>query len=53
MWTSAPHSFVDWAWLETLPVVAETEFIRHVRLKKPMEILIDGRKGRAVVLKPA
>ncbi len=46
-------SYLDWDWLETLPVVAETDYIRHVRLKKPLEILIDGRKGRAVVLKPA
>jgi len=45
-------SFLDWEWLESLPAADETEHICHVRLKQPLDIMIDGRKGRAVILKP-
>jgi len=43
--------FVDWQWLDSQPAVAETEFIRHVRLEIPLEARIDGRSSRAAVLK--
>ncbi len=45
-------SFLDWEWLESLPPAGQTDFVRHVHLKKPLEILIDGRKSKAVILKP-
>jgi hypothetical protein len=44
--------FLDWEWLELLPPAGQTEFVRHVHLEKPLEILIDGRKSKAVILKP-
>jgi len=44
---------VDHEWLESLPVVAETEWLRHVRLAEPLEVLIDGRRGEGVILKRA
>lgn len=46
------NSYLDWDWLESLPAAEETEYVRHVRLEKPLDVLIDGRKGRAVALKP-
>ena len=42
---------VDWAWLDTLEVVNETEWIRHVRAPRPLEILVDGQSGSGVVFK--
>ncbi len=52
-------SFVDWDWL-----LAQTPAARgatasgtsgwvHLRLERPLEAIIDGRKGHAVVRKPA
>ena len=35
--------------LNALPAVEETEFIRHVRLEKPLEMYIDGFNNRALV----
>ena len=45
------HFDVDW--LNQQQVVYENQFIRHVRFEKPLEILIDGRKHKGVVMKPA
>jgi hypothetical protein len=42
--------FIDWEWLNSLPVETETEFIKHVKLKSPMTILIDGKKSQAVLI---
>ncbi len=44
--------FFDWDWVAELPAVSETEFVRHVKLEKPMIIKIDGRSSKCVILKP-
>ena len=44
--------FFDWEWVDSLPAVSETEFIRHVKLEKPMTLKIDGRQSRCVIIKP-
>ncbi len=49
--SSSEYNRLDWDWLNAIEPVSETEYIRHVRLEEPLEILIDGRKGKAVVLK--
>lgn len=36
--------------LETLPVVAETKYIKHVRCERSFVAKIDGKKGKAVVM---
>ena len=46
------HGFIDWTWLETLPVTAETTFLKHVCLPQPITVRIDGRKSQGVILKP-
>jgi len=43
---------IDWDWLNSQRVIRETEYIRHITLDEPMEVLIDGRRGRGAVLKP-
>jgi len=43
-------SRLEWDWFDGLPAVEEGEFIRHLRLEEPLEILIDGRTRRGVVL---
>ena len=37
--------------LNALPAVEETEFVRHVRLDKPLEMYIDGFANKALVKK--
>jgi hypothetical protein len=36
--------------LDSMPAVSETEYIRHVRLPKPLRILMDGKKQLGVVI---
>ena len=47
----AEEEFVDVAWLDDQPTGDGYEFIRHVQLDAPLAVHLDGRKGRAVVLK--
>jgi hypothetical protein len=46
------NGFIDWPWLEALPVVSETAFLKHVRLAGPLKVMIDGRKSQGIILKP-
>ena len=46
------EGLVDWDWLRSTPAAFETREIRHLRLERPLDIRIDGRSGRLVVLKP-
>ena len=40
---------LDFATLDAMPALYESEFIRHVRFDEPLEICIDGVKNKAVV----
>ncbi len=48
----AGEGFLDWAWLASLPAVEETEFVRHIRLERPLLVKMNGRTGEGVILKP-
>ena len=48
--SSSGYCSFDWDWLNGIEPVSETGYIRHVRLEKPLEVLVDGRIGKAVVL---
>ena len=51
---SVPHTArrqIDWTWLESQPIIEETEFVRLVRLDKPVTVKVDGRRGRGVILR--
>lgn len=43
----------DVEWLAGQKVFFENEFIRHIRFDNQLEILIDGRKHKGVVMKPS
>jgi CheY-like chemotaxis protein len=47
----AARGFVDFAWLAAQPALAESRCLRHVRLQQPLDVRIDGRSQRAVILK--
>jgi CheY-like chemotaxis protein len=42
----------DVEYLDSLVAVYENSYLRHVRFENPLEIMIDGRKHKGVILKP-
>jgi hypothetical protein len=40
---------IDWEWLSRQETIAETEFVRQVRLRTPLRIKVDGRTGRGAI----
>jgi Pyruvate phosphate dikinase, AMP/ATP-binding domain len=46
------QSKIDWKWIRNQEIVDETEFVRHVRLKDPLKIFVDGRNSRGMICKP-
>jgi hypothetical protein len=43
---------IDWDWLESQPVIGETEHVRWARPARPVSVQLDGRSSRGVILKP-
>lgn len=43
--------FIDWQWLDKLPGVKETPYVKLVKCLSPLNIKIDGKKSSAVCLK--
>ena len=53
--TAAPGTageYVDWEWLDARPAHVETDYLRHLRFRKPLSVLLDGRESRGLVVKP-
>jgi hypothetical protein len=50
--TEGSEDFIDWQWLEKAPAVGETQYLRHIRLGKPLLLKADGRHGQCVGLAP-
>ncbi len=42
----------DQSFLDAMPAVEETKFLRHIRFEKPLVIKMDGKRNLGVVLKP-
>jgi hypothetical protein len=47
-----PRSALDQAWLDAQWAQEETEHVRHLSFAEPLEVLVDGRSGAGVVMKP-
>lgn len=41
---------INWDWLNQQPLVRESEFIRHVRPRGKIQVRVDGRSRRGVIL---
>ncbi|MBU0728733.1 MAG: phosphoenolpyruvate synthase/pyruvate phosphate dikinase [Proteobacteria bacterium] len=41
---------LDWQWLSSIPVIEETRYLRHVCLKKPFTLKVDGAGTRQCVM---
>jgi hypothetical protein len=44
---------IDWEWIESQQPSDETQWVAHYELDEPLEVLIDGKAGKGVVLKRA
>jgi CheY-like chemotaxis protein len=47
--TEGSRDFFRWEWVDALPAVEETRFLRHVRLESGMAIKIDGRTSEGII----
>lgn len=46
------EGYYDVDWLDRQNVVFEDDYIKHVCFDKPLEILIDGKRHKGVIMKP-
>ena len=49
--TKNGEDFIDWKWLNSLPTVEKTEYLKHIKLDRPLTVKIDGKTSQAVLLK--
>lgn len=49
---NSASDFLDWEWLEGVPTTQETNFFRHVRVKKPLTVIANGKRRSGKVVKP-
>lgn len=40
---------IDWDYIKKQQIVEETEYLRHIKTKKPLEVLVDGKKGKGII----
>jgi len=50
--STTQDGFVDWEWLRANPSVEEKQFVRHIRLEKPVVAKVDGHRNKGIILKP-
>lgn len=46
------QGFIDWEWLNGQPPEEQFEFTFHLHLKKPIKVIMNGRKHQGVITKP-
>ena len=46
------QGFIDWDWLGKQKTVEETKYAKHVSLKNPITIKINGRENKGIIIKP-
>ncbi len=50
--TGSKNSFIDWKWLDSQNVKDQSLFVKHIRLEKPLQIIVNPHKKLGVILKP-
>jgi CheY-like chemotaxis protein len=48
----AGEGFVDWEWLAAQPAIGEHGCVRHLRFPSPAVVVMNGKTGRGMILKP-
>ena len=46
------EGFVDWEWLAAQPSMESLDSVRHVRLQTPLEVVVSGKTGSGLIIKP-
>lgn len=46
------ESTIDWNWLKDLPSFQDFDYVKHIRLSEPIDLLIDGKHGTGIIIKP-
>ncbi len=46
------EGFVDWDWLLKQPVNTGKKFTKHITLKSPLTIKMNGQQNKGIILKP-
>lgn len=49
---SRKNDLVDWQWLDKQKAEDASDHVRHIRFEKPLEIIIDRRSEKGVIMKP-
>lgn len=44
--------YVDWEWLAGQAAESEAGCVRHLRLARPLRVVMDGKRNQGVILKP-
>jgi len=47
--TGKDEGMINWDWLKNQTVLADMQYVRHIRLAKPLDIRIDGSTGKGVI----
>jgi hypothetical protein len=47
--SNSGNDFIDWEWLQSLPIAKQTAYLHHVKLENPLTIKINGKKSTAVI----
>jgi hypothetical protein len=45
------NTFIDWDWLAAQPATEEGHFVRHIRLERGVDVKMNGRERRGVIVK--
>jgi len=48
--TNKNNGNISWKWLDSLKIIEETEDVKHVKTSSELEIRLDGKKGKAIVI---
>ena len=43
---------IDWKWIKEQKIQKQLNFVKHIHLPTPLIIKLDGRSGRALIMKP-
>ena len=47
------EEFIDWQWLREQEVIEQKEFATHIRMDKPFNIKINGKRNKGIIIKPS
>ncbi|MCX6174407.1 MAG: histidine kinase [Ignavibacteriales bacterium] len=46
------QGFIDWDWLQKQNITEKKNFTKHIRMKNPITIKINGHRNKGIIIKP-